>query len=68
MRELKKVSPVGIWIWIMGELGKKLYTEPGANLGFSRGGGAEFQNIFKNFDDFFLFRSTKLIFWPLLKQ
>ena len=25
----------------------------GADLGFSRGGGADFQKIFENFDDFF---------------
>ena len=41
----------------------------GADLGFSRGGGADFQKIFQNFDDlFFFFRSTKLIFRALPKH
>ena len=26
---------------------------PGADLGFSRGGGADFQKVFQNFDDLF---------------
>ena len=34
----------------------------GADLGFSRGGGAGFQKNVKNFDDLF-YKSTKLIFW-----
>ena len=38
----------------------------GADLGFSRGGGADFQKNFENFYD--LFRSTKLIFRALLKH
>ena len=39
--------------------GEVLYqTQAGADLGFSRGGGADFQKIFQNFDDLF-FRSTK---------
>ena len=37
----------------------------GADLGFSRGGGAVFQKNFENFDDLF-FRSTKLTFRALL--
>ena len=50
-----------------------VYTCPaslsGADLGFSRGGGADFQKIFQNFDDlFFFFRSTKLIFRALPKH
>ena len=36
--------------------------ETGADLGFSRGGGADFQKKFENFDDLFFYRSTKLIF------
>ena len=40
----------------------------GADLGFSRGGGADFQKIFQNFDDLFFFRSTKLIFRALPKH
>ena len=40
--------------------------EPGADLGFSRG-GADFQKKFENFDDLF-FRSTKLIFRALPKH
>ena len=41
---------------------------PGADLGFSRGGGADFQKIFQNFDDLFFFRSTKSIFRALPKH
>ena len=44
-----------------------LLSEPGADLGFSRG-GAEFQKIFENFDDLFFFRSIRLIFRALPKQ
>ena len=29
--------------------------QTGADLGFSRGGGADFQKIFENFDDLFFF-------------
>ena len=36
--------------------------KPGADLGFSRGGGADFQNNFENFDGLFVYRSAKLIF------
>ena len=39
----------------------------GADLGFSRG-GADFQKNFQNFDDFFFFRSIKLIFGALTKH
>ena len=50
--------------------GGELEKSPGADLGFSRGGGgADFQKIFQNFDDlFFFFRSTKLIFRALPKH
>ena len=30
-------------------------SKAGADLGFSRGGGADFQKIFQNFDDLFFF-------------
>ena len=40
----------------------------GADLGFSRGGGADFQKKIENFDDLFFFRSTKLIFRALPKH
>ena len=45
-----------------------LNLSAGADLGFSRGGGAEFQKIFENFDDLFFFRSIRLIFRALPKQ
>ena len=44
----------------------RLTLWPGADVGFSRGGGADFRKIFQNFDDLF-FRSTKLIFRALPK-
>ena len=46
---------------------KKLKTKIRGGHGFSRGGGANFQKSFENFDDLF-FRSTKLIFRALLKH
>ena len=43
-----------------------IITRGGSRI-FSRGGGADFQKIFQNFDDLF-FRSTKLIFQALSKH
>ena len=60
------------WLWKNGYVfdnkRKSLeWCQPGADLGFSRGGGADFQKIFQNFHDLF-FRSTKLIFRALPKH
>ena len=42
------------------------YIEAGADIGFCRGEGADFQKISKILSTFF--RSAKLIFWALLNQ
>ena len=39
----------------IGKLECSYGSKPGADLGFSRGGGADFQKIFQNFDDLFFF-------------
>ena len=46
----------------------KTNCSSGADLRFSRRGGADFLKYFENFVDIFFFRSTKLIFRELTKQ